>query len=404
MEVIYTRIYKGRNIYSHKPIVKMIIKLGNWNEITTKNIKGFNDDLLEHFPGLYNHHCSLGFAGGFVQRLKEGTLLSHVAEHLALELQCLLGYEVYFGKTRLLEVPDKYCIVYEYINEFCALDIGEAAVEIVSALAHNRAIDIDRIICDLRKISFESKLGPSTQAIHDEARRRNIPIRRLGKNSLLQLGYGKHISYIEASLPGNISSLAVDFAKNKQMVKNLLKENNIPVPSGETVDSEGEAVVLAHEMAFPVVVKPLDANQGKGVTINISDENQLRRAYCLARDYARKVIVEKHISGKDYRVLVVGNKVAAVAERIPPFIIGDGFRPISDLVAQENDNPKRGSGHENHLSKIPLDTIAIDFLNRSGLNLNVVPEAGKKSISEKMGTLAQGEVPAIVLRIYTRRT
>ncbi|MDD3880500.1 MAG: cyanophycin synthetase, partial [Syntrophomonas sp.] len=390
MEVVNMRNYSGRNIYSHKPVVKMIVKLGDWAEITTNEIANFNDRLLSCFPGLGSHHCSPGYEGGFVQRLKEGTLVSHVTEHLALELQCILGYDVYFGKTRLIKEPDRYCILYEYIDESCALEVGNVAAEIVLALARNEAIAIDKVLNRLQQISFDSKLGPSTQAIYDEARRRHIPVRRLGRDSLLQLGYGKYMRFIEASLPGNTSSIAVDLAKNKQMVKDLLKENNIPVPCGGIVDSEDGAVVLAGQIGYPIVVKPWDANQGKGVTSNIKDENMLRKAYRLANSFAKRIIVEKYIRGKDYRILVVGNRVAAVAERTAPYVIGDGLHSISELVAEENKNPNRGIGHEKPLSRIFLDSVAKEFLARSGLDENAVLKAEEPVYLRENGNLSTG--------------
>ncbi len=390
MEVVNMRNYSGRNIYSHKPVVKMIVELGDWAEITTNEIAGFNDRLLSCFPGLSNHHCSPGYEGGFVQRLKEGTLVSHVTEHLALELQCILGYDVYFGKTRLIKEPDRYCIIYEYINESCALEVGNAAAEIVFALARNDAIAIDKVLKRLQQITFDSKLGPSTQAIYDEARRRHIPVRRLGGDSLLQLGYGKQMRFIEASLPGSTSSIAVDLAKNKQMVKDLLKENNIPVPCGGIVNSEDGAVVLAEQIGYPIVVKPWDANQGKGVTTNIEDESLLRKAYHLANSFAKHIIVEKYIRGKDYRILVVGNKVAAVAERRPPYVIGNGLHSISELLEEANKNPNRGIGHEKPLSKILLDSVAKEFLARSELNENSIPKIGELVYLRENGNLSTG--------------
>lgn len=390
MEVVNMRNYSGRNIYSLKPVVKMIVELGDWAEITTNEIAGFNDRLLSCFPGLGSHHCSPGYEGGFVQRLKKGTLVSHVTEHLALELQCILGYDVYFGKTRLIKEPDRYCIIYEYINESCAMEVGNAAAEIVLALARNEAIAIDKVLKRLQQISFDSKLGPSTQAIYDEARRRHIPVRQLGGDSLLQLGYGKQMRFIEASLPGSTSSIAVDLAKNKQMVKDLLKENNIPVPCGGIVDSEDGAVVLAEQIGYPIVVKPWDANQGKGVTTNIKDENMLRKAYRLANSFAKRIIVEKYIRGKDYRILVVGNKVAAVAERRPPYVIGDGLHSISELLEEENENPNRGIGHEKALTRIHLDSVAKEFLARSELNENSIPKIGELVYLRENGNLSTG--------------
>jgi len=241
----------------------MIIDLEDLADIQTKEIPGFNAKLLSYFPGLCSHSCSLGYEGGFIERLREGTLASHVTEHLALELQCMVGYDVYFGKTRVVEDPSLYYIVYEYMNEYCAAEFGYTAVEIVKALAGNEMIPIDDHLERLRKMAYDTELGPSTQAIFDEAKKRSIPVRRVGKDSLLQLGYGKYMRFIEASLLDGTSCIAVDLAKNKQLVKDLLREQCIPVPEGEIVDTELAAVNLAEQIGYPVVVKPLDGNQGK---------------------------------------------------------------------------------------------------------------------------------------------
>jgi len=390
MEVVSMRNYSGRNIFSHKPVVKMLVDLGDLAETFTKDIAGFNDKLLNIFPGLKTHYCSLGYEGGFIQRLKEGTLLSHVTEHLALELQCIIGYDVYFGKTRILEEPSLYCIIYEYINEHSAREFGYTAAEIVMALIRNETVPIDEILNRLHRVSFEYDLGPSTQAILDEARRRCIPVRRLGEDSLLQLGYGKQIKFIEASLPGATSSIAVDLAKNKQLAKDLLRENCIPVPMGGIVDSEDAAVVLAEQIGYPIVIKPIDANQGKGVTANIIDENLLRTAYRLAASYTKRVIVEKYIQGKDYRILVVGDKVSAVAERKPPYVVGDGIHSISELIEEENNNPNRGIGHEKSLTEIQLDSVAKEFLARSELRADDIPKVGEVVYLRGNGNLSTG--------------
>jgi len=390
VEIISMRNFSGRNIFSHKPVVKMTLDLGDLTEISTKELIGFNDRLLSLFPGLNTHCCSPGYEGGFAQRLQDGTLVSHVTEHLALELQCIMGYDVYFGKTRVVEEPSIYSIVYEYINESCALDFGYAAADIVSALAKNETVPIDEILNKLYNASLESDLGPSTQAIWGEASRRHIPVRRLGEDSLLQLGYGKYMRFIQASLPDATSSIAVDLAKNKQLAKDLLRQHNIPVPEGCIADSEEAAVVLAEQIGYPIVIKPLDRNQGKGVTANIGEENLLRIAYKLASSFAPRVMVEKYIKGKDYRILVVGDQVSAAAERKPPYIVGDGFHSISELVAAENQNINRGIGHEKPLTIIKLDAVANEFLARSGLETHNIPEAGEIVYLRENGNLSTG--------------
>lgn len=390
MEIKEIRTYRGRNIYSHKPVVKMVVDLGELAYTTTSQLPSLQEQLLHWFPGLQSHYCSTGHEGGFVERLLEGTYLSHVTEHLALELQCVMGYDVYFGKTRIIEEPSLFSIVYEYVDEVCARSFGHTAVKIVNALAKGLPIPIQRVLESLQETVRDCSLGPSTQAIMNEARMRHIPVQRLGKDSLLQLGYGKNLRFIEASLPDTTSCIAVDLAKNKELAKRILRENGIPVPEGHLASSIEEALSIAEHLSYPVVVKPFDANQGKGVTTNIQSESELLAAYNFASEYSKQIMVEKHIAGKDYRVLVVGNKVAAVAERTPPCVIGDGFLSIAELVAAENHNPLRGANHEKPLSLIKLDGLARDLLDRSGLSPETVPEAGRVVFLRENSNLSTG--------------
>lgn len=390
MKIIDIRNYSGRNIYSHKPVVKMIVDVGDLAEIPTNAINGFNKRLLEMFPGLQSHYCSTGYEGGFCDRLKEGTFVSHVTEHLALELQYLIGYDVYFGKTRILKPPSIYCIIFEYIKKEAALECGRCSMEIVSSLADDRDIPIEQIMQELQSKAISSELGPSTRAIFNEAQKRCIPVERLGNQSLLQLGSGKYIRLIEASLPDTTSCIAVDLAKNKQLANQLLGNYNIPIPPGDVACTEEEAVSIAEQLGYPLVIKPYDGNQGKGVTTHINNEELLRSAFRLANSYTSRVMVEKQIHGKDYRILVVGNKVSAAAERKPPHIIGDGIHSIEELVDRENQHPDRGMGHEKPLTRIKLDEVSREWLDRSALNEDSIPLQGELIILRENGNLSTG--------------
>jgi cyanophycin synthetase len=390
MRIVDICNYPSRNIYSHKPVVKMIIDLEELYDTPTKEIGNFNERLLDYFPGLKTHFCSPGYEGGFIERLKEGTLVSHVIEHLALELQCMMGYEVYFGKTRIYQEPSTYYIIYEYINEYCAREFGYSAEEIVSFLLRNESLSVDKSLQRLYRLTEESELGPSTKAIFAEAREHNIPVRRLGEGSLLQLGYGKQMRFIEASLPDRTSCIAVDLAKNKCLAKKLLREHLIPVPEGDIARSEDDAVALAKRIGYPVVVKPLDANQGKGVSANLKDEKAVRAAYCLASYYGEEILIEKYVQGRDYRLLVVGDQVAAAAERKPPSVEGDGVHSIAELVDMENQNTNRGVGHSKPLTRISLDSISEDYLYRSGLEIDDIPSCGEHICLRENGNLSTG--------------
>jgi cyanophycin synthetase len=380
----------GRNIYCHRPVIKMTVDIEEFHNITTKDVKGLKERLTNILPGIKKHCCSVGYEGGFIERLIEGTYAGHVIEHIALELQSMNGYDVFYGKTRILEEPSIYNIIFEYKNEKIGIESGKAAVEIIDKLFREDAGDLEKIINRIKNLVVEFELGPSTKAIYYEAEKRGIPVSRIGDNSLLRLGYGKYSRLVSASLTDSPSCISVDMAGNKHLTKQILSNHDIPVPYGQVVYCEDVAVKIAKEIGFPVVIKPCDVNQGKGVTLNISNESQVRFAYKEANKYCRAVIVEKYIEGTDYRVLVVGDKVSAVAERKPPSITGDGKHTIRELIDIENSNPERGEGHEKPLTKIKIDSVVLQNLNMMGINESYVPAEGENIILRGNGNLSTG--------------
>jgi len=382
--------FQGRNIYSHQSVIRMIVDIGIFETGPTREIPGFNKRLLEYFPELAEHTCGLGYAGGFGERLIEGTYIGHVAEHLILELQNRLGYPVKYGKTRQLGTSSKYYIIYEYINEIFSIECGRKAIEIIKAFAQGTPIDIDNIIRELKKVSLESDMGPSTKAIYQAAKKRDIPVSRVGTGSILKLGYGKNTRTIQASLTDRTNCIAVDIVSDKQLTKRILMDNNIPVPYGLAVQSLQEALEAVESVGFPLVIKPLDSNQGKGVTVNIISESQISEAFFEAKKYSKKVILEKYIRGKDYRVLVIGGRVCAVAERKPPKVIGDGISTISELVKLENMNPLRGEDHEKPLTYIKLDDITINYLKAQGFSTESILEPGQSVSLRQNGNISTG--------------
>jgi cyanophycin synthetase len=377
VQIVNIHSFKGKSIYSHKSVIRMDIDFGDLYAKPTKDIKNFNQLLLSLFPGLYKHYCSTGYEGGFVDRLKEGTYIGHVTEHLIIELQNQLGYDVGYGKTRVVKEPSLYYIVYEYMNEKCGIECGKAAVNIVSDIIKNETPDLESILEGLKRVVMESELGPSTRAIYDEARKRGIPVTRLGDESLLQLGYGKNLRLIEASLTDAASCISVDIAGNKYLTKQILADYKIPVPYGDVAYTEEIAVKIAEEIGYPVVVKPYNGNQGKGVNLNIQSEKQVREAFGESIKFGKAVVVENYIKGKDYRVLVVGSKVSAVSERMPPCVKGDGIHTVKELVDIENSNPLRGNDHEKPLTRIKIDGITALLLARKGIDENYVPSEGE---------------------------
>ena len=390
MKIYSIQSFSGKNIYSHRPVIKLYMDLQDLHSLETKDIENFNASLLRLFPGLCSHYCSYGHEGGFVKRLHEGTFLGHVTEHLILELQNILGYNVRFGKTRVVKEPSLYYVVYEYMNEKCGIECARAAVRIIDGLVNAENIPIQGIISDIRRVAVESELGPSARSIYDEALKRGIPVTRLGTESLIQLGYGKHMRFMEASLSDSTKCVSVDIAGNKHLTKQILSDNDIPVPHGDIAYTEESAAVLAAEVGYPVVVKPYDANQGKGVTLNINDDAQVRAAYREAMKYSKAVIVERYIKGNDYRVLVVGDKVSAVSERRPPSVKGDGIHTVKELVDTENSNELRGIDHEKPLTRIKLDGVALQLLSRKGVDESYIPAKNETVTLRENGNLSTG--------------
>lgn len=383
-------VYKGRNIYSHKPIMKMIVDIGKYSNIPTKDIRGFNERLLEAFPGLKTNCCGLGYEGGFLEKLNEGTYLAHVLEHVILEMQYMLGYDVSFGKTRLLKEPSVYYLVYQYQNEVCGMECSKVAVFILNCFLRDQDVLIEDFIEYLRKISVNAELGPSTSAIVEESKRRNLPIMRIGNESLVQIGYGKYSRVIESTLTDATSCISVDISSNKQLTKFILRDHKIPVPYGKVVYSEWSAVAAAKQIGMPVVVKPFNGNQGKGVYLNLNSDEAIREAFLDASKYSSGVIVESFVKGRDFRVLVVGNKVAAVAERLPALVVGDGLHTVKELVDIVNSDPSRGDSHEKPLTKIRLDSVALNLLKKNGMDENYIPGKDEVVKLRENGNLSTG--------------
>lgn len=385
-------VLSGRNIYSHTPVIQMLVDLRNLTGKTTTYFDNFNNTLLALFPRLAHHHCSTGEKGGFVAKLRSGTYFGHVFEHLTLELQALLGYDVFFGKTRVKQSPSIYNVIFEYHNENVAIECAKQSINIIECIIEQRTIELDSILRNLTNLKEHYELGPSSRAIFDEAKKRGIPVRRLGSESILELGYGKYAKRIQATLLDSTSCISVDLASNKDLTKQLLKENNIPVPYGRIAYTANDAVRIADDIGYPVVLKPLDGNQGKGVVLNLTSPEEVKDNFRIPMQYSNSVLVEKHVSGKDYRVLIVGNKVSAVAERIPPQITGNGINTIKELIDIENKCELRGEGHEKPLTKIRLDDVTLKYLERHHLDEYFIPPAGQVVRLRDNGNLSTGGI------------
>ncbi len=357
----------------------MVVDLGVLESYPSNAIPGFVDGLLELMPSLEDHACSLNRRGGFVTRLKDGTWAGHVAEHIALELQNLAGTDVRHGKTRSTGATGRYNVIYEYREEAVGIEAGKLAVRLVNHLvapadpAHalDYRLELERLI----RLAEKQAFGPSTQAILDEAASRDIPFIRLDRFSLVQLGQGVYQQRIRATMTSQTSGIAVDIASDKSLTNKLLDAAGLPVPKSEVVSTADEAVAAAKRIGFPAVLKPLDGNHGRGVHLDLRSDDEIRAAFggAIRETRSGDVVVETYIHGNDYRCLVIGGKMAAIAERVPASVLGDGKTTLRGLVDRTNADPRRGIGHEKVLTRINLDEAAIELVHEQGFEMDAVP-------------------------------
>ena len=373
----------------------MVVDLGALESFPSNLIPGFSDALVELLPSLEDHACSLGRRGGFITRLREGTWAGHIAEHIALELQNLAGTDVRHGKTRSTGEQGRYNVIYEYREEQVGLEAGKMAVALVNhliapsdpAFAFDPIAELERLI----RMAERQAFGPSTQAIIDEAISRDIPYIRLDRHSLVQLGQGVHQQRIRATMTSRTSGIAVDVASDKSLTNRLLDSAGLPVPRSEVVETEEAAVAAARRLGYPCVLKPLDGNHGRGVHLDLRDEDAVRTAFSDALKESRSgdLVVETYITGSDYRCLVIGGKVAAIAQRVPASVTGDGEHTVRQLVDLANADPRRGIGHEKVLTRITVDADAETLVRGQGYELDAVPPAGtwiKLALTGNMST------------------
>src|ERR1700733_2778965 len=375
MKIENIQVLRGPNIWStnRKKLIQMRLDLEEMESQPTNTIDGFYERLEKLMPSLYTHRCSPGVPGGFFQRVVAGTWMGHVIEHIALEIQSLAGMETGFGRTRETKTKGVYNVVFTYLEEKVGIFAAESAVAIADAVINGEDYDLDRDIQKMREIRENTRLGPSTGSIVEEAIARDIPWIRLNNQSLVQLGYGKNQVRFRATMTEKTSSIAVDIASNKDETKRLLQEQAIPVAKGITISSTLGVDEAIRKVGFPLVFKPLDGNHGRGISINIRTHEDAVAAYEHAAKISRKVIVEKFVTGYDFRVLVIDNKMVAAALRDPAHVKGDGILTIQQLIDKENTDPRRGYGHEKVLTLITVDRDTMDLLEKKGYTLETVP-------------------------------
>lgn len=378
MKIESIRILNGANVYSHQPVLLAYLDLEELKNKKSREISGFNERLLQALPRLNEHHCDRGRAGGFVERLEEGTYFNHVVEHVAAEMLAQAGL---IGRDKKFcngDEKDDSKAVIETTTVETTRYLMPAGAEMVEAILNEKSFLIEDKITEAKEIAADTELGPSGKTIVEAAERRGIPWTRENEYSLVQLGYGKNLHLIQAAVTDQTSSLAADLASDKNETKQRLNKFSIPVPDGEIVQTEEEALEAFRGLGAPVVVKPLDGRQGKGVSLNLSTAEEVIQAFHQAQGYSRKVLLEELFEGKNYRVLVIGGKMVAASERLPCYVMGDGRHTIGELIEIENQNPMRGEGHEKPLTKIKLSPILLASMQKEGWKLEDVPAAGRQ--------------------------
>ncbi len=392
MKILRIQVLKGPNIWSirRKKLIQMRLDLEELEQQPTNLIDGFSERLEALLPSMFSHRCSIGCEGGFFQRVKEGTWMGHVIEHIALEIQTLAGMDTGFGRTRQTKTEGVYNVVFSYLEEKAGVFAAEASVRIAEALIEGKEYNLDEDIQQMKVLRESERLGPSTGSIVDEAISRDIPWIRLNKSSLVQLGYGVNQVRFRATMTEKTSSIAVDIACNKDETKRMLTDASIPVAKGVTISSIDQLEDAIKSTGFPLVFKPLDGNHGKGATINVKTKEAAFEAFEYAKKYSHKIIVEKFITGFDFRVLVIDNKMVAAALRVPAHVKGDGKSTIQELIDIENTDPRRGYGHENVLTEILVDRDTLDLLEKRSYTLESIPPLNETVYLKSTANLSTG--------------
>lgn len=388
MKIINQRIFEGRNIYSHKKVMRLDVDLEGFCETPSKAIDGFNEKLIELIPELYEHRCGIDEDHGFYTRLIEGTYLAHICEHIIIALHNRIGIDVSYGKAREI-VGNKYYIIFEYKYPKVGSSIAHLAVEIINSIIAKVTMNLPARIDMIKTILLNEMRGPSTDSIYNEAIKANMPVMNIG-NGTYQIGYGKMARIFGATIGSNTKCIAVDICCDKMLTKNILEMNSLPVAIGDKVTDTISLLKLAEKIGYPVVLKPQYGSKGLGVCVNIQNEIELLEAYTGLKEKTEDIIIEEFVEGKDYRVCVVDYKVVAVAHRSAPYVIGDGVKSIKRLIDELNSSPMRGDGHEKPLTKIKLDKHLDGVLKRHKLDINYIPSEGQKVYLRENANISTG--------------
>ncbi len=402
MRILDKAVYVGPSLYAHFPVIRLDVDLGeleNWPSV--KLGPEFTDGLVAALPGLQEHTCSYGKPGGFIRRLTEdeGTWLGHILEHVAIELQNVAGEPVTFGKTRSHGATGQYHVIYQYEQEDVGMEAGRLGLMLLHSLlpaelrpdgAVPRDFDFAAERDEFIRYAQRRHLGPSTMSLVRAAEERKIPWIRVNEQSLIQFGHGRYQQRIQATVTSRTSHIAVELASDKEETNRILGNLGLPVPRQRLVQRVEDAVEAAERIGYPVVVKPFNANHGRGITIHITTPEEVRAAFEVAREHSRSIIVESFITGEDHRMLVIDGRLVAVSKRVPGHVVGDGIHTIEQLVEEVNQDPRRGIGHEKVLTRLTFDHQAETMLRRKGYTRESVPAPGERVFLRSTGNLSTG--------------
>ncbi len=403
MKIKKINVMRGPNYWSirrHQLIV-MTLDLEALEEQPTNTIDGFYDRLTTLLPSLYEHRCSEGGPGGFFHRVEEGTWMGHVIEHIALEIQTLAGMDVGFGRTRGYGEKGVYQVVFAYMEERVGKYAAEAAVRIAEALIADEPYDLDADLQQMRELRERERLGPSTGSIIEEAAARGIPWIRLNEYSLCQLGYGANQKRIQATVTSNTSSIGVELACDKTDTKYLLDQAQVPVPQGEIIRSAEELKDAVDRMGYPLAIKPVNGNHGRGITADITTWKTAQLAFEDAQQISKRVIIERRIEGEDHRLLVINHRLVAAARRSPAHVVGNGTHTIRQLIDTINEDPRRGYGHEKVLTAIVVDEMTQSILDAEGYTLDtVLPEGQRLNLKDTANLSTGGTATDVTHKVH----
>ncbi|MDB5896157.1 MAG: cyanophycin synthetase, partial [Rhodoferax sp.] len=391
IQLLRVSYLRGPNIWTYRPALEVWLDLGTLEDYPSNLLPGFNDRLVGLLPALEEHHCGVGERGGFIQRLREGTWMGHVLEHVVIELLNLAGMPTGFGQTRSTSRRGVYRMVFRARDEQVARTALAEGHRLLMAAINSRAYDVPASVRKVREEVDDCYLGPSTACIVAAATDRGIPHIRLNDGNLVQLGHGAQQRRIWTAETELTSAIAEGIAHDKDLTKSLLKSCGVPVPEGEAVDSPEAAWSAAQSIGLPVVVKPSDGNHGRGVSLDLSQQADIEAAFHLAALHGSEVLVERFIRGNEHRLLVVGGKVVAAARGSVAMVTGNGRSTVDELVQSHiNTDPRRGSGEDAPLGLVETykDEAVLLELQRQGLTPDAVPASGRQVLIQRNGNVS----------------